>query len=209
MSEQPHGNALPAAGWFPDPERPGGLRYWDGAAWTEHRQAPPATGGPIPANGWPSAGPSWPGAGPSAWASPGFGSPGFGAPGVPGPSSGQPDAFWISALGQEMGPYTYVQLQSMASAKQVTAGTQVRATTGGWFALSQLPGVYSDKDWTTALILSVLLGSLGVDQFYLGNTGLGIAKLLTCGGLGIWALIDVIRIAVNSVPDSTGRPLRK
>jgi len=55
----------------------------------------------------------------------------------------------------------------------------------------------------------VLLGSLGVDQFYLGNTGLGIAKLLTCGGFGIWAIVDIIRIAMNQVPDSMGRPLRK
>lgn len=46
------------------------------------------------------------------------------------------------------------------------------------------------KDPTTAIILSVLTGAYGVDRFYIGDTGLGIAKLLTCGGLGIWAFVD-------------------
>lgn len=46
------------------------------------------------------------------------------------------------------------------------------------------------KDPTIALVLSLLTGNLGVDRFYIGDTGLGIGKLLTCGGLGIWVLID-------------------
>lgn len=46
------------------------------------------------------------------------------------------------------------------------------------------------KDPTTCLIISLLGGSLGIDRFYLGDTGLGIAKLLTCGGFGIWTIID-------------------
>jgi hypothetical protein len=47
------------------------------------------------------------------------------------------------------------------------------------------------KDPTTALIISVVGGgALGIDRFYIGDTGLGIAKLLTCGGLGIWILVD-------------------
>ena len=50
------------------------------------------------------------------------------------------------------------------------------------------------KDPTTILIVSIFLGSLGVDRFMLGQTGLGIAKLLTGGGLGVWWLIDVITI---------------
>ena len=46
------------------------------------------------------------------------------------------------------------------------------------------------KDPTIALILSILIGELGIDRFYIGDTGLGIGKLLTCGGLGIWSIID-------------------
>ena len=46
------------------------------------------------------------------------------------------------------------------------------------------------KDPTITLIISLLGGGLGIDRFYIGDTGLGIAKLLTCGGLGIWSIID-------------------
>ncbi|TCK85245.1 TM2 domain-containing protein [Albibacterium bauzanense] len=46
------------------------------------------------------------------------------------------------------------------------------------------------KDPTTSLIVSILVGTLGVDRFIIGDTGLGIGKLLTCGGLGIWTIID-------------------
>jgi TM2 domain-containing membrane protein YozV len=46
------------------------------------------------------------------------------------------------------------------------------------------------KDPQTALIISIFLGSYGVDRFYIGDTGLGVGKLLTCGGAGIWAIID-------------------
>jgi TM2 domain-containing membrane protein YozV len=46
------------------------------------------------------------------------------------------------------------------------------------------------KDPTTTIIISILAGSLGIDRFYIGDTGLGVAKLLTCGGLGIWTIVD-------------------
>jgi TM2 domain-containing membrane protein YozV len=46
------------------------------------------------------------------------------------------------------------------------------------------------KDRTTALILSVLLGGVGVDRFYVGDTGMGILKMVTLGGCGVLAIID-------------------
>ncbi|NQU32133.1 MAG: TM2 domain-containing protein [Bacteroidetes bacterium] len=46
------------------------------------------------------------------------------------------------------------------------------------------------KDPTISLIISLLGGSLGIDRFFIGDTGMGMGKLLTCGGLGIWAVVD-------------------
>jgi len=46
------------------------------------------------------------------------------------------------------------------------------------------------KDPTTMLIVSLIGGHFGIDRFMLGEVGLGVAKLLTCGGLGIWTIVD-------------------
>ena len=50
------------------------------------------------------------------------------------------------------------------------------------------------KDPTTLLIVSLLAGGLGIDRFMLGDSGLGVGKLLTCGGLGIWTIVDWFQI---------------
>lgn len=62
----------------------------------------------------------------------------------------------------------------------------------------------SDKSWIVLLTLSLLVGGLGVDRFYLGKIGTGILKLITLGGFGIWWLIDVILIVTGNMKDGSG-----
>ncbi|MTE13905.1 TM2 domain-containing protein [Nocardia aurantiaca] len=66
----------------------------------------------------------------------------------------------------------------------------------------------SDKSKLTAGLLQLLIGSLGIGRFYLGYTTIGVLQLVTCGGCGVWALIDGILILIGKVPDPQGRPLR-
>jgi hypothetical protein len=46
------------------------------------------------------------------------------------------------------------------------------------------------KDPTTLLLVSIFLGSLGIDRFMLGDTGMGVLKLLTGGCCGVLTIID-------------------
>ena len=50
------------------------------------------------------------------------------------------------------------------------------------------------KDPTISLVLSIVLGYFGVDRFYIGDVGLGVGKLITCGGCYVWWLIDIFLI---------------
>lgn len=66
----------------------------------------------------------------------------------------------------------------------------------------------AQRDQGTAFLLSLFLGYWGVDRFYMGQIGLGIAKLLTGGGCGIWTLVDVIIIGMGQAKDVDGNTLR-
>lgn len=51
------------------------------------------------------------------------------------------------------------------------------------------------KDPTILLVISILLGGLGIDRFMLGDTGMGVLKLLTGGCCGILTIIDWFTIS--------------
>lgn len=52
-------------------------------------------------------------------------------------------------------------------------------------------------NWILTLVMSIFFGTLGIDRFMMGHIGLGILKLITAGGFGIWWLVDVILIATK------------
>lgn len=69
-------------------------------------------------------------------------------------------------------------------------------------------GPVSEKKFVPAVLLCFFLGSLGSHRFYLGKVGTGILMLLTLGGLGIWTIIDFVRLIIGSMKDKNGLPLQ-
>ena len=65
----------------------------------------------------------------------------------------------------------------------------------------------SDKKILPAFLLCFFLGTFGAHRFYVGKIGTGILQLLTLGGLGIWAIIDMVMLAMGKFTDKQGRPL--
>ncbi|MGW3630704.1 TM2 domain-containing protein [Streptomyces sp. NPDC005122] len=135
---------------------------------------------------------------------PGYGYPHAGAtpPGGPGPYGPGPQGPY-----QQPGPYGYAQ----------PGGYPMGAVPPGMYTGDpQAPygydpygRPYSEKSKIVAGVLQLTLGTLGIGRFYMGSVGIGIAQLLTCGGFGIWALIDGIMLLTGSgAMDSEGRVLR-
>ncbi|MCF8569521.1 NINE protein [Gordonia sp. HY002] len=176
----------------PNEQFPGGPKYPDGQPGQQYPGGQQIPGGQQyqgPPPQYPGGQPQFPGGMP------------------PGPGVG--GTFYVRTFDQEQGPFDIPTLAQMASARQLKPEDGVRSSTGQQYQpASSLPGVFSDKEWMTALLLSLFLGGIGVDRFYLGYTGLGVAKLLTLGGCGIWSLIDLVLIAMRNVPDVDGRALR-
>ena len=66
----------------------------------------------------------------------------------------------------------------------------------------------SEKSFIILLLLSIFIGGLGIDRFYVGKIGTGILKLITLGGFGVWWLIDLIIIVSGNMKDAEGRVVR-
>ena len=124
-------------------------------------------------------------------------------------SSMDSNAQWkVKLPGQPDQSVDTATLQMWARSGVIRPDTLVQDVQNGMtYSATQIPTVFSSKSYVTALLLSFFIGYLGIDRFYLGHTGLGIGKLLTFGGCGIWALIDFILIAMRKVTDSQGNPL--
>ena len=67
----------------------------------------------------------------------------------------------------------------------------------------------SDKKMVVAALLCFFIGFIGVHRFYVGKVGTGILMIVTFGGLGIWALVDLIMIITGSFMDKENRKLQR
>ncbi|XVX20155.1 NINE protein [Actinomycetota bacterium] len=115
----------------------------------------------------------------------------------------------MSVNGVEQGPFPLEHVRAMVRAGQLSPTDGVSYAGQAWVPAVNAPGVFSDKSYDAAILISFFLGGLGIDRFYLGYVGLGIAKLfLSWVTLGIWPLVDFILIVLRKVPDAQGRPLR-
>ena len=69
---------------------------------------------------------------------------------------------------------------------------------------SSAQGSANNKSQTTALILAIIVGWVGVHRYYLGYIWQGVVQTLTLGVWGIWTLIDIIRIATGDLQPKSG-----
>lgn len=65
------------------------------------------------------------------------------------------------------------------------------------------------KSWMITLLLCAFGGGVGAHRFYTGHILFGVIQLLTCGGFGIWYIIDFVFILMGKYTDAQGRPLVK
>lgn len=104
---------------------------------------------------------------------------------------------------------TFGGLGIWALIDQVLLGIGVMRDAEGRVLFERPPVGSPTKSRTAAYLLSWLLGWLGIDRFYLGYVGLGILKLVTLGGFGIWAMVDLILIGAGVMKDARGNSLAR
>lgn len=102
---------------------------------------------------------------------------------------------WTDQLGPLLTPAGSVQTMPSPAAAFVPVSTDADG----------MP--VSDRSRLAAALLCFFVGVLGVHRFYVGKVGTGVLQLVTFGGLGIWALVDLILILVGSFRDAQHRLL--
>lgn len=133
---------------------------------------------------------SHPGYATPGYPTPGYPTPGYAAPGYPPPGYADMNQIHGSPYGYQPG-YGYPGFSPDAP-----------------FGVDPFTGEpLSDKSRVAAGVLQLVL-PFGIGRFYIGDTAIGIAQLLTCGGCGIWSLVDGIILLVNGGTDGEGRKLR-
>ncbi|WP_239405454.1 protein kinase [Frankia sp. Cj3] len=186
---------------------------------------PPSPGQPNP--GYQSPGQPNPG-----YQSPGQPNPGYQSPGQPNPgyqSPGQPNPGYQSPGQQQSAGYQAGAGQQGVPGYQAGPGyppspgyypaspaypappgyAQRQYDVSAPFGRDPVTGEpYSDKQKLVAGLLQIFLGVFGAGRWYLGDTAIALAQLFTCGGFGVWALIDGVLMLTGNVRDVQGRPLR-
>lgn len=133
---------------------------------------------------------------------------------APVPSSVTPESNVVAPKTTDM----QVTPQKAVAKTAVGEGKPVQAKTGFFTKLTKTKALKhilkgpkaasdtkgGDKSWLVALLLCFFLGVLGVHRFYLGYTWQGVVQLLTLGGLGVWVLIDFIRIIIRDLEPKDG-----
>lgn len=191
---------------YRDP-RPAQGQPQDGYPVQPPQAGPPGAAYGSPAQPYGSANPGYGSpAHPYGSPNPGYGSPAlpYGSPtpgyGSPAQPYGSPNAAPGSPNMAYGGPGVAPQPQWAPAAVGTAPGQQplINPATG-----QPIP----PKPFLVTWLLSLFLGIFGVDRFYLGQVGLGLGKLFTLGGCGIWALIDLILHLAGGSHDKYGRPL--
>jgi hypothetical protein len=129
-------------------------------------------------------------------------------PAGPPPYENQPEAAFSQPAYQQPPPYGAPPAYAYPQYGQPPPGMYQVDPSAPWGRQPVTGQPYSEKQKLVAGLLQIFLGHFGAGRWYLGYKGVATAQLLTLGGLGIWAIVDAIRIFLDRVPDTQGRPLR-
>jgi TM2 domain-containing membrane protein YozV len=133
------------------------------------------------------------------------------APGAAAPAGWYPDGnggqrYWDGSAWTEHTAPAADAAPDAGSAASVAPKATATATLADP-AAAPAPTDAPPKSFILTWLLALIVGVFGVDRFYLGKVGTGLAKLFTLGGFGLWVLVDLILVLAGAQRDKFGRPL--